>query len=141
MTEKNEYGFEEFFGRIYYRSERTLRPATVYIDEVNHVTEFKANGGPFSFRRCYTEGAGLKLGVWAGCQDPVYLQREMLSQQDHLLIFRIQRPKDRRLLSEEIGFQLPRRYAHEHGFYHSSGDADPIYYPSIQYATGKDVVL
>lgn len=141
MIEKNEYGYEEFFNRIWFRSERTRRPATVYVDEANAVTEYRANGGPFSFKRCYTEGAGLNLGVWAGCQDPVFLQREMLSQQDHLLIFRVQRIGDRKKLSEEIGYQLPKTFPHVHGFYHSTGEGDPTYYESIQKATGKEVVL
>lgn len=141
-SEKNHDGYEYFFRQIWHRQQGSRGwPATVYVDEANHVTEFKANGGPPSFRRCYTEGHGLNLGVWAGCQDPVFLQREMLSQLDTLLVFHIQRPKDRKLLSEEIGLPLPARYPDRYGFYARTVGEEVLYYPNIQTATGIEVIL
>lgn len=139
--EKNVGGYERFYSQIYWRSETTKWPATVWTDESNAVTEYKANGGPPSFKRCYTEGGGLGLGMGSGVQDPVFIQREMISQADHLFIWRVQKSADRKLLSDEIGVPIPRWYPDKRGFYYFRSDMEPIYFPDIQTATGWEVVM
>lgn len=139
--ERNQHSLEAFFSRIYWRAEKLKRPATVYVDEANAVTDYSPNGGPTSYRAIYTEGAGMELGLWAGCQDPVYLQREMLSQTDHIMAFRIQRPRDRKLISAEMDFPIPAKFPDKHGFMYFTPGEDARYYPSIQVATGIEVRL
>lgn len=139
---EREEGFGDFFERIYWRTERTKAPGMIFVDEVNAVTNFRPNGGPASFRRCFTEGEGLGLGMMAGCQDPVNLQREMLSQLDHLFAFRIQRDGDRKLLSNELGVKMPQVFPDKHGFFYRSNETPAVYFPDIQHATGhQDVIL
>lgn len=141
FREKNEAGYDEFFSTLYWRAEKTKRPSTIVVDESNAVTDYRANGGPLSYRKCFTEGEGLEMGMIVGIQDPVFLQREMLSQADHIMVFREQRNRDRQLLSDEIGYKLPKRFPDKHGFFYFRSDIDPVYYPDIQTATRREVIL
>lgn len=138
-AEYNEDGFNEFYERIFWRSEKQHRYGTVYTDEMNSVTGGRANGGPPFLKLIYTQGAGLGLGAWAGNQDAVFLQRELLSQAEHILVFQMKTPSDRKMLSGAIGFDLPATYPDKHGFYYDSPEGIR-YYSSIQSATRKPLI-
>lgn len=133
--------YARYFKMLYDRTERTGRAAITYVDEMNAVTGGRANGGSKHFKLLYTEGGGMDIGAWASVQDGVNLQREFLSQAEHILAFPLKMPSDRKKLSEILDTKLPPRYPDKRGFYYASPSNETIYVPSIQHLTQREVIL
>jgi hypothetical protein len=134
--------FDLFFYHLWLRCTRgRKRYATLYVDEIDAVTGGKANGGPFYFRMCYTQGRGIHLGIIAGKQDATFIQRETLSQVNHVLAFWTRSVPDLEKLSVAMAIEIPRDFPDPYGFYYAGGREPARYFASIGEATGVDPIL
>lgn len=128
----------EFCRRVWLRCMQRRERATLYVDELNRATGYRANGGPAWLRRCYTEGRGIHLGTWGGLQRPVNTQGEALSEREHLFCWSLEKRSDWE--AAEDALRLPRRtiaWPDRHGLWHRrAGMAEGVYWPSIQAALG-----
>lgn len=118
---------------IYLRAARNRETALLYVDEMNRVTNYRPNGGPPWFRRLYTEGRGLGVGVWGGMQRPAFTQGEALSEREHVLVFRLEHLSDIKR-SEDMLQTKPITWPDPHGFWYRGMGEQAMYFASIDQA-------
>src|SRR5690348_9203578 len=86
-----------FFRRIFFLG----KPAQVFVDELGELTEgMSGRRVPAFYHKMCAQGRGLDIGISSGIQDPVYIPREILTQNDMLFAFRLQNPNDRKKLAD-----------------------------------------
>lgn len=81
----------------------------------------------------------MKLGIWASIQDSVFMQREMLSQAEHIFAFSLKMKQDREKVGAVLDIKLPQKYPDPHGFFYG-GTEETRYFPDIQTATGLELI-
>lgn len=125
---------------IYLRAARNRDVALLYVDEMNRVTNYRPNGGPPWFRRLYTEGRGLGVGVWGGMQRPAFTQGEALSEREHILVFRLEHLSDQKKAADMLHLAKMEEPPDPHGFWYRGPGGAAVYYPSIEVACGQAVL-
>lgn len=124
--------FELFYATVIAAAQgRRGKDLIVYTDEMTTITEGKTNGGGPNFKHIYQQGRGEHIGAHAGQQDASFIDRVMLSQVEHFLIWPLRMPTDRKKMSLITGIDLPEHYADEHGVWYSGPDGN-LYVPDIR---------
>jgi len=104
---------------------------TLYVDEMYDVVE-PGTKSPDKLRACWTRGAEFGIGAWSASQRPVFIPQFVISESEHIFVFRLPKFEDRqKIQSNWQGGDLPN-VKDRHGFfyYHVESDA-PIYYSQL----------
>ena len=107
----------------------------LYIDEMYSVCKHGLMS--FPLRKLYTQGRALRVGVWAATQRPARVPLEMFSESEWSLTFRLQVEKDRRTVSDNLGFEAIRQpIRDEHGFWIAYQTwPEPMYFSELDTRT------
>ncbi len=103
------------------------RYTTLYIDELYGYLEPFAGAVPSGLHACLTRGRERDVEVWCSTQRPFRIPLSVLSESEHVYVFRLKVKEDRKRMEEVTGIdealigRLPKHY-----FYYSRQDADPV---------------
>jgi len=120
--ENNRRYYEGFFEYLYGLN----IPMLVYIDELTDIG--KGNDVPPAYQRFMKLGRERYQALWAGTQNPVFINHDFFSNADHFFIFDLNLEADRKKLAAFAGDEVKERVANKHGFWYYSTDSRyPIY--------------
>jgi hypothetical protein len=113
----------------------------VYVDEVYLLSESESSAGyPIALRDIWTSGAQRGIGGFAVSQRPRFVPKYLLSESEHVFLFRLLLLADRKCVAEftheRMVQEIPR--SDEHGFWYMSiRDLEPIYIPKLETGHGE----
>lgn len=111
---------DRFFEWIY-RRERT----TLYVDEVYAIAQ--GDRFPYHFGACLTRGRELGIEVFTATQRPSRIPAIVLSESEHLYVFKLKLPRDRDKIEEMTGIDADVvRDLPKHQFYYVRQDAEAV---------------
>jgi len=106
----------------------------VYVDEVYLL---KPEGGayPGYLSKLYTTGRERGIGAWSSAQRPAWVPRVLMSESEHIFVFRLQLEDDRLALAKNAHPALAEEIPHSdpHGFrYYNIHQDVPQYFPQYE---------
>lgn len=121
--EQNRGFYNGLFEYMYNRH----KPCLVCVDELALVA--KGNDVPVYYERFMKQGRERVQSLWAGTQNPVFVNHDFFSNSDHFFIFDLLLDADRKKVSSFAGKQVEDRPPDTHGYwYYSTRMRDPVYF-------------
>lgn len=115
---RDEEAIDKFFEWVYLRGN-----TTVYIDEAQTVT----NGQllPNYYHGCITRGREHKVEVWSGTQRPTLIPQVIMSEAEHMYVFKLKLEQDRDKMASMTGIDSEALQAiPKHQFFYAPQDGD-----------------
>lgn len=110
----------------------------VYIDEVYALVP-QGSRAPVELNAIWTRGRELGVGGWVATQRPSWVPREIISEAEWTVCFRLRLEDDRKKMADTMGEEVLQPITDEHGFFVSRDTDDaPTYYPRL--STGQKAV-
>lgn len=110
---------DAFFEWVYRR-----RNTALYVDEIYAVA--RGDQYPFHLGACITRGREVGVVVYSATQRPARVPQIILSESEHLYVFRLRLPQDRERIADITGLPPERLFLPIFRFYYSPQDGEPI---------------
>jgi hypothetical protein len=95
---------ERFWEWVYRR-----RNTTIYVDETAAIT--RGDLFPYYYGACLMRGRELGLELWSATQRPMRIPQVVLSESEHVYVFRLRLPQDRQRMEQLTGIEQERIHA------------------------------
>jgi CheY-like chemotaxis protein len=100
---------------------------TLYVDELYGYLEPFGGSVPAGLHACLTRGRERGVEVWCSTQRPFRIPLSVLSESEHVYVFRLRVREDRRRIEEVTGLEEERiAKLPKHHFYYCPQDGDPV---------------
>lgn len=88
----------------------------VYIDEIYALVPPRS-AAPAELNAIWTRGRELGVGAWAATQRPSWVPREIISEAEWTVCFRLKLKDDRKTMADNMGEEVLTPITDEHGFF------------------------
>ena len=121
--EQNYSFYNGFFEYMYTRNQ----PCLVMVDELTLIG--KGNMVPEYYEKFMKQGRERTQALWAGTQNPVFVNHDFFSNSDHFFVFDLLMDTDRKKVSAFAGKEVLDRPPDTHGYwYYSTRMRNPQYF-------------
>lgn len=115
---RDEEAIDKFFEWIYLRGNTTC-----YVDEAQTVTAGQLL--PTFYHGCITRGREHKVEVWSGTQRPTLIPQVIMSEAEHMYVFKLKLEQDRDKMASMTGIDSEQLKAiPKHQFFYAPQDGD-----------------
>jgi len=121
--EQTQSFYNGFFEYMYQRN----KPCLVFVDELALVA--KRDNVPEFYEKFMKQGRERLQALWAGTQNPIFVNHDFFSNSDHFFVFDLLLDTDRKKISTFAGKLVMERPPETHGYwYYSTRMRDPEYF-------------